>query len=275
MNISIIARRSFYSCARLCIREKKESIVHPTKHLVQDLQQKKRDSYRLTSFPESTPLTPTESRMATKLFAKPTRFLTSVFDSDKLPPYQKPEIAFVGRSNVGKSTLINRLTNNSKLVKTSSKPGHTKSLNFFDIAGQITLVDMPGYGFRSQEAWGDLILYYLRNRTQLKRLFIVIDPVAGIKETDKQIMQILDQQPLSYQVILTKRDRLSEEAFQKSKSTIEQYLVENAICCYPEILATGKRRKSKKDNLEQLTQDITRVQWAILTATGSTSSTSQ
>ncbi|KAG2221063.1 hypothetical protein INT45_009721 [Circinella minor] len=272
MDMSLIIRRTFHSCSRLCIREKQQEslIINQAKHLVQ--QNKRGDSYRLTSFPEITPLTPIQSRTASKLFAKPTRFLTSVFEPEKLPSYEKPEIAFVGRSNVGKSTLINRLTNNNKLVKTSSKPGHTKSLNFFDIANQMTLVDMPGYGFQSRETWGDLILYYLRNRTQLKRLFIIIDPIAGLKETDKQIMQILDQQPLSYQIILTKRDRLSKEAFEKSKSVIEEYLVNHAICCYPEILVTGKRRKSQKNSLEQITQDIIRVQWTIMTATGITSS---
>ena len=85
-------------------------------------------------------------------------------------------------------------------------------------------------------------------------------------------MEILDQQPLSYQVVLTKRDRLSKEAFEKSKSSIEDYLVNNAICCYPEILVTGKRRKSQKDSLEQTAQDITRVRWAVMSATGVASS---
>ena len=103
---------------------------------------------------------------------------------------------------------------------------------------------------------------------RLKRLFIIIDPVAGIKETDKQIMQILDQQPLTYQVILTKRDRLSKDAFEKSKGDIESYLVKHAICCYPELLATGKRRKSQKNSAEQTGEDIKRVQWAIMTAAG-------
>ncbi|KAI9492630.1 P-loop containing nucleoside triphosphate hydrolase protein [Zychaea mexicana] len=259
---SLLSRRSFHTCRCTCLQQ---SIVQ--RHLEQ---QRRAGSYRLTSFPEPPPLTSVESRMATKLFAKPARFLTSVFDPKQIPPFKQPEIAFVGRSNVGKSTLINRLTNNSKLVKTSSKPGHTKSLNFFNIADQITLVDMPGYGFRSQEEWGELILHYLRYREQLKRLYIIIDPVAGIKETDKQIMQILDQQPLSYQVILTKRDRLTDEAFQKSKSQIERYLVEHAICCYPEILTTGKRRKSKKDQVGQMAQDIARIQWSVMTAAGVT-----
>lgn len=105
---------------------------------------------------------------------------------------------------------------------------------------------------------------------RLKRLFIVIDPIAGIKDTDKQIMKILDQQPLSYQVVLTKRDRMTDEAFNKAKAEIEQYLVKHAICCYPELLSTGMRRKSKSKAKDEARyeDDITRVRWSILKAAG-------
>lgn len=105
---------------------------------------------------------------------------------------------------------------------------------------------------------------------RLKRLFIVIDPIAGIKDTDKQIMKILDQQPLSYQIVLTKRDRMTDEAFNKAKAEIEQYLVKHAICCYPELLSTGMRRKSKSKAKDEARyeDDITRVRWSILKAAG-------
>ena len=105
---------------------------------------------------------------------------------------------------------------------------------------------------------------------RLKRLFLLVDPVAGLKETDKQLMSHLDQQALSYQVILTKRDRLSQEAFATSKSSIEKYLVEHAICCYPQLLATGKRRSSKLNENTVVAEEMARVKWAIVNATGIT-----
>lgn len=99
---------------------------------------------------------------------------------------------------------------------------------------------------------------------------MLIDPVAGLKDTDKQLMNHLDKQALSYQVILTKRDRLSKEAFQTSKSSIEQYLVENAICCYPQLLVTGKRRSSKFNDNDVVAEEMAKVKWAIVSATGIT-----
>lgn len=105
---------------------------------------------------------------------------------------------------------------------------------------------------------------------RLKRLFLLVDPVAGLKETDKQLMSHLDKQALSYQVILTKRDRLSQEAFKESKSNIEKYLVENAICCYPQVLATGKRRTSKLNENDVVADEMARVKCAIVNATGIT-----
>jgi GTP-binding protein len=99
---------------------------------------------------------------------------------------------------------------------------------------------------------------------------MLIDPVAGLKETDKQLMSHLDKQALSYQVILTKRDRLSKEAFATSKSEIEKYLVENAICCYPHLLTTGKRRSSKFNDNDVVADEMAKVKWAIVNATGIT-----
>lgn len=100
---------------------------------------------------------------------------------------------------------------------------------------------------------------------RLKRLFILVDASAGLKETDRQLMQMLDDQPLSYQVVLTKRDRLTADAFDKARDEIEQYLVKNAVCCYPQLLATGKRRKAK-NHVDQAEEDITSVRWAVMAA---------
>lgn len=104
--------------------------------------------------------------------------------------------------------------------------------------------------------------------SRLKRLFLLVDPVAGLKETDKQLMSHLDKQALSYQVILTKRDRLSQEAFQTSKSSIEEYLIEHAICCYPQVLVTGKRRTGKSNDNDMVADEMSKVKWAIVSATG-------
>ncbi|KAI7903659.1 P-loop containing nucleoside triphosphate hydrolase protein [Cokeromyces recurvatus] len=230
-------------------------------------------SFKLVAFPDPPSLSSNQVADANLLFARPVNFIKSISSIDQAPNSTHPEVAFVGRSNVGKSTLINTLTNNSKLVKTSSKPGHTRLLNFFDVGNQVTFVDMPGYGFRSKEEWGNLILDYLSSRQQLKRLFMLIDPVAGLKETDKQLIRYLDQHALSYQVILTKRDRLSNEKFTELKSNIEKYLLENAICCYPQLLSTGKRKKSStRTHLENnlIEDEIIKVKWAIIEATGIT-----
>ncbi|KAG0742703.1 hypothetical protein G6F57_010572 [Rhizopus arrhizus] len=216
-----------------------------------------------TCFPEQPSLTPLQINAAKKLFSKQVSFIKSISQLEQAPELDKPEVAFVGRSNVGKSTLINTLTNNSKLVKTSSKPGHTRLLNFFNIGNELTIVDMPGYGYRSKAEWGELILDYLTNRRQLKRLFLLVDPIAGLKETDKLLMNQLDKQAISYQVILTKRDKLSQQEFDESRSSIEQYLLKHSICCFPQLLITGKKRKNNHEFIEQ---ELTRVKWAIIYA---------
>lgn len=256
--MSLAAKRGLHSTCQLLKRS------------TGNLTTKDNKKFKLVSFPEPPPLTPVEIANATKLFARPVSFIKSISQADQAPDLDKPEVAFVGRSNVGKSTLINNLTNNSRLVKTSNKPGHTRLLNFFDIGKQVTLVDMPGYGFKSKEEWGELILEYLFTRKQLKRLYLLVDPVAGLKETDKQLMSHLDQQALSYQVILTKRDRLSQEAFKESKSSIEKYLIENAVCCYPQLLVTGKRRSSKQNENDVVAEEMARVKCSIVNATGIT-----
>ncbi|KAI8329521.1 P-loop containing nucleoside triphosphate hydrolase protein [Chlamydoabsidia padenii] len=242
-----------------CLQRNQSSLHH--------LSTKDHKSYQLEAFPPTSPLSPHERSWANKMFARPATFIKSISQTEQAPQVTLPEVAFVGRSNVGKSTLINQLTNNHKLVKTSSKPGHTKLLNFFDLAGKLTLVDMPGYGFKSKAEWGDLIMDYLSCRKQLKRLFILVDPTAGLKETDRVLMDYLDQQALTYQIILTKKDRLSSGAYDASRHAIESELIKHAICCYPHILTTGMARRSKK-NQDTVAMDLAQVRWSILDAAG-------
>ncbi|KAF7726681.1 hypothetical protein EC973_008555 [Apophysomyces ossiformis] len=262
---SIIARRSLHATATCCKRSRIaiSNQSHDTSHLVTT----DNKTYQLIAFPQQAPIPKTDLALADKTFMQPVRFVKSISAVSQAPTSSQPEVAFVGRSNVGKSTAINQLTSNSKLAKTSSKPGHTRLLNFFDVGGKVTLVDMPGYGYRSREEWGDLVLEYLSSRSQLRRLFILVDPTAGLKETDRQLMTYLDEHGLSYQIILTKRDKLTEAAFEKSKASIEKSLVESAMCCYPHILTIGKRRRSK-NNETQVANDVAHVRWSILNAAG-------
>ncbi len=146
-----------------------------------------------------------------KLFAASCEFFFAAAKSDGLPPIGAPEIAFAGRSNVGKSSLINALTGRSALARTSHTPGRTQELIFFDLGGRLNLVDMPGYGYaavakQKSASWGALARDYLRGRPSLMRAFVLIDGRRGIKDSDAATMTALDAAAVSYAVVLTKRD---------------------------------------------------------------------
>ena len=146
------------------------------------------------------------------LFAQTCDFLRGVVSLDGLPQDGRVEVAFAGRSNVGKSSLMNALTGRKALARTSNKPGRTQEINFFDLAGRLYLVDMPGYGYarverRKVEAWTQLIRDYLRGRAALRRLFLLIDARHGIKPSDAEIMELMDEAAVSFQVVLTKCDK--------------------------------------------------------------------
>src|SRR6201987_1000658 len=148
-----------------------------------------------------------------KLFAARCEFIFAAARSDGLPPIGAPEIAFAGRSNVGKSSLINALTGRSSLARTSHTPGRTQELIFFDLGGKATLVDMPGYGYaavaKSKSAsWGRLVSDYLRGRPSLLRVFVLVDGRRGLKDSDPETMRTLDAAAVSYAVVLTKQDEV-------------------------------------------------------------------
>jgi GTP-binding protein len=152
---------------------------------------------------------------ARKLFAGPIEFLKSAPELKFLPDPTAPEIAFAGRSNVGKSSLLNALTNRNKLARTSNTPGRTQELNFFDVGSplQIRLVDMPGYGFAEAprdmvKRWRFLVNDYLRGRAVLKRALVLIDSRHGIKPVDTDVMTMLDDAAVSYHLVLTKADKV-------------------------------------------------------------------
>ena len=147
------------------------------------------------------------------IFAQDCKFLRPIRTMEDLPPTKSPEIAFAGRSNVGKSSLINALTNRLSLARTSHTPGRTQELVFFAADDRLTLVDMPGYGYAAAPkvkvaAWTALIHAYLRGRANLKRVYVLIDARRGLTATDNEVLEALDAAGVSFQIVLTKADEV-------------------------------------------------------------------
>ena len=152
-----------------------------------------------------------------RLFAGRCDFIAGAASDAALPPANLPEIAFAGRSNVGKSSLLNALTGRTALARVSHRPGRTQQLNFFDLEQRLALVDLPGYGFAEAskhdvERWTALIKRYLRGRASLRRTLLLIDARHGIKEPDRPMMELLDEAAVSYQAVLTKIDKVAPDA---------------------------------------------------------------
>ena len=174
---------------------------------------------------------------------------------DGLPGDGRPEIAFAGRSNVGKSSLINALTGRTSLARVSVTPGRTRELNFFSLGkdGALYLVDMPGYGYarasKSEvKGWTRLIRDYLRGRRELKRVFLLIDARHGIKPNDHETMTLLDEAAVSYQVVLTKADKPKATELAATLEKVARDLAKHPAA-YPQILTTSARMGSGIDEL--------------------------
>ncbi len=181
------------------------------------------------------------------LFKGPCTFVKGVVEIAGLPNDGRPEIAFAGRSNVGKSSLINALTGRTSLARVSVTPGRTRELNFFVLGkdGEFYLVDMPGYGYaRAAKAqvkgWTRLIADYLRGRRELKRVFVLVDARHGIKENDKETMKLLDEAAVSYQVVLTKADKPKASELAAIQEKVAAELAKHPAA-YPQILTTSAR----------------------------------
>ena len=179
------------------------------------------------------------------LFAGAADFIWAASRADNLPPMRGVEVAFAGRSNVGKSSLVNALTGRKTLARTSHTPGRTRELNFFDIAGRLVLVDMPGYGFAAAGkekvgSWTRLIGDYLRGRTNLGRVYVLIDARHGLKTNDLEVLDGLDRAAVSYQVILTKMDELKADA-RAARLVETETAVARRPAAFPEVIATSSR----------------------------------
>jgi GTP-binding protein len=195
-----------------------------------------------------------------RLFAREAEFYWAAARENNLPPPRGLEIAFAGRSNVGKSSLINALTGRNGLARTSHTPGRTQELNFFDIAGALSIVDMPGYGFAAVgkekvSAWTGLIHTYLRGRVELGRVFLLIDARHGIKKTDAPILDTLSQAAVSFQVVLTKADELSPAEAERRLAEVAAALKKRAAA-HPDILLTSSR---KGEGIAELRAAIARL----------------
>jgi GTP-binding protein len=196
-----------------------------------------------------------DEERAAKLFSGRVEFLLSAPDLKFLPEPTAPEIAFCGRSNVGKSSLLNALTGRKALARTSVTPGRTQELNFFEVGEptRFRLVDMPGYGFAKAppkvvEKWKRLVRDYLRGRAVLKRALVLVDARHGLKDVDREMMALLDEAAVTYRVVLTKSDKLKASELEKIRAATEAEAKKHAAA-FPELHVTSSEKKMGIDEL--------------------------
>ena len=193
--------------------------------------------------------------LAAELFRQEAVFVKGVVNVAGLPDEPIPEVAFAGRSNVGKSSLLNALLGRQGLARTSNTPGRTRELNYFLVGGRLHVVDMPGYGYARASkdlvrGWQRLVQDYLRGRTQLKRVFLLIDSRHGVKENDRATMELMDKSAVSYQLVLTKTDKLKAREVEGVVASATEAVKKHGAA-YPEVIATSAEKRSGIEALRE------------------------
>ncbi len=196
---------------------------------------------------------PDSLEVGRKLFAKESTFIQGVAKLEQLPPAGLPEVAFAGRSNVGKSSLINALTGRTSLARTSNTPGRTQEINLFDLGGRLVLVDLPGYGFAQApkdvvERWTRMVFAYLRGRPNLQRVCVLIDARHGPKKADEEVFELLGKAAVPFQLVLTKID-LVRRADLETLTTELQTRLQKLIGALPVLITTSSRAQEGVDLL--------------------------
>ena len=198
------------------------------------------------SFPVYEELDESKKELGRLLFSKETNFVKGVVDMQGLPNPDKIEVCFSGRSNVGKSSLINALTGRKGLARASNTPGRTQEINFFSIPENHYLVDLPGYGYANApvkvvEQWQNLLKQYLAGRQSLRRAFVLVDGRHGVKKVDTEIMSMLDSSAVTFQVVLTKLDKVKENDRENILDQVRTRLQKHPAA-FPEIILTSSEK---------------------------------
>lgn len=198
---------------------------------------------------------------ARKLFAGACDFVAGAMTLEQLPPMGLPEVAFIGRSNVGKSSLVNALTNRTALARVSQTPGRTRQLNFFNLGGRLMLVDLPGYGYAKApkdeiKEWNFLIKDYLRGRTTLQRVLLLVDARHGLKDSDIEFLKLLNTSAVATQVVLTKADAVSTPALEKTSAMVLAALKKHPAA-FPAVMAVSSEKNRGIEELRTYIYGLT------------------